>query len=79
MSVDAADRTGGDDVPTTQAVAPDTTAPAAPTGGVSADGTSVNGTGEPGATITVRQKDANKIVALSKGDRLRIVLEDLSG
>ncbi len=35
-------------------VAPDLTAPLAPLGTVSADGTLVNGSGEPGATVTVR-------------------------
>lgn len=36
-----------------QAVAPDLTLPAAPTADVTADGTAVVGTGEPGATVTV--------------------------
>ena len=34
-------------------IAPDITAPAAPTGAVTADGTTVNGSGEAGATITI--------------------------
>ncbi len=44
----------------TPALAPDITAPPAPTGTVSANGTAVTGTGEPGATVTVR--DANGTV-----------------
>ncbi|WP_210358191.1 BapA/Bap/LapF family large adhesin [Sphingomonas beigongshangi] len=40
--------------PTTVATAPDITAPAAPTGLVGADGTTIGGTGEPGATVTIR-------------------------
>ena len=39
--------------PPTSAVAPDITAPAAPTLSVAGDGTSVAGTGEPGATVTI--------------------------
>ncbi|QXT35501.1 BapA prefix-like domain-containing protein [Sphingomonas sanguinis] len=44
----------GNTSPPSPATAPDITAPLAPTGTVSTDGTLVNGTGEPGATVTVR-------------------------
>ncbi|WP_367268647.1 BapA/Bap/LapF family large adhesin [uncultured Sphingomonas sp.] len=44
----------GNTSPPSPATAPDLTAPLAPIGTVSADGTLVNGTGEPGATVTVR-------------------------
>jgi VCBS repeat-containing protein len=40
--------------PSTTAHAPDTTPPAAPTGAINPNGTIVTGTGEPGATVTVR-------------------------
>ncbi|WP_183988974.1 Ig-like domain-containing protein, partial [Sphingomonas zeae] len=40
--------------PTITLVAPDFTAPAAPTAIIAADGASIIGTGEPGATVTVR-------------------------
>jgi hypothetical protein len=43
----------GNPSPTTLAAAPDITAPSAPIANVSADGTSVTGTGEIGATVTV--------------------------
>ena len=44
----------GNDSPATTISAPDTTPPAAPSGQVSADGTILSGTGEAGATLTVR-------------------------
>ncbi|GAA3263739.1 hypothetical protein GCM10020258_29450 [Sphingomonas yabuuchiae] len=44
----------GNTSPPSPATAPDLTAPLAPLGTVSADGTLVTGTGEPGATVTVR-------------------------
>ncbi|SFR76225.1 BapA/Bap/LapF family large adhesin [Sphingomonas jatrophae] len=44
---------GGNASPATSVVAPDITAPAAPVATVAADGTSVSGTGEPGARVTV--------------------------
>jgi len=53
LSVTQADAAGNDSQAVTIAV-PDTTAPAAPVASVSADGTSVTGSGEPGATVTVR-------------------------
>ncbi|WP_440978095.1 BapA/Bap/LapF family large adhesin [Sphingomonas pseudosanguinis] len=48
---------GGNASPATTVTAPDTTAPAAPVATVSADGTTLTGTGEPGATVQVN--DAN--------------------
>ncbi|MBB4616502.1 BapA/Bap/LapF family large adhesin [Sphingomonas abaci] len=45
--------TAGNVSPATSVVAPDTTAPAAPTASVSSDGTTVIGTGEAGATVTI--------------------------
>ena len=52
VSVTLADAAGNVSPPTS-AVAPDITAPAAPTLSVGGDGTSVAGTGEPGATVTI--------------------------
>ncbi len=46
--------TAGNVSPGTSLTAPDITAPAAPTGVVAADGASIAGTGEAGATITIR-------------------------
>ncbi|WP_445115327.1 BapA/Bap/LapF family large adhesin [Acinetobacter sp. WZC-1] len=54
--------TAGNSSPSVSALAPDTTAPAAPTDvAVSADGTQVTGKGEPGATVTISDKDGNPI------------------
>ncbi len=53
LAVTQADAAGNTSPPS-PATAPDLTAPLAPQGTVSADGTLVNGTGEPGATVTVR-------------------------
>ncbi|MBN8813267.1 Ig-like domain-containing protein, partial [Sphingomonas sp.] len=53
VTVTQADPAGNVSAPTT-AHAPDTTPPAAPTGTVNPNGTIVTGTGEPGATVTVR-------------------------
>jgi sugar lactone lactonase YvrE len=57
--------------PTATIIAPDTTAPAAPIAGVSADGTTVSGTGEAGATVTIAgsagQPLATAIVAADGG------------
>ncbi len=47
----------GNASPTVPITAPDTTAPVAPTAAVSANGGAVTGTGEAGATITVRAAD----------------------
>jgi large repetitive protein len=47
--------------PPTPATAPDITAPLAPAGTVSADGLAVTGTGEPGATVTVRDATGTPI------------------
>jgi VCBS repeat-containing protein len=44
----------GNASPATPLIAPDLTAPAAPTITVAADGASVSGAGEPGATVTIR-------------------------
>ncbi len=53
LSVTQADATGNVSVAAFDA-APDTTAPAAPTAAITVDGTTVQGVGEPGATVTVR-------------------------
>jgi VCBS repeat-containing protein len=45
----------------TLVTAPDITAPAAPTLTITLDGTAANGTGEPGATVTVRNPDGSTI------------------
>ena len=64
--------TGGTRAPVA-ATAPDTTAPAAPSGvAVSADGTAVTGTTEPGATVTVKDAAGETLgtaVADENGDR----------
>ncbi|WP_315761726.1 BapA/Bap/LapF family large adhesin [Sphingomonas sp. Y38-1Y] len=52
---------GGNASPTTSVTAPDITAPAAPSAEVADDGTAVTGTGEPGATVTVRDAEGNVI------------------
>ncbi|MDV2470596.1 Ig-like domain-containing protein, partial [Acinetobacter chinensis] len=54
------DAAGNESTPV-EATAPDTTAPDAPTATVTPDGTAVTGTGEPGATILVKDKDGNTI------------------
>lgn len=56
LAVSQADAAGNTS-PSTQATAPDITAPDAPTASVSPDGAIVTGTGEPGATVTVRDPD----------------------
>ncbi|KQM73858.1 BapA/Bap/LapF family large adhesin [Sphingomonas sp. Leaf20] len=53
LSVTQADATGNVSVAAFDA-APDTTAPAAPTAFITTDGATVQGVGEPGATVTVR-------------------------
>ncbi|RDE04987.1 BapA/Bap/LapF family large adhesin [Sphingomonas aracearum] len=53
LSVVQADAAGNTSAPTALA-APDRTAPAAPTLAISADGAAVTGTGEPGASVTIR-------------------------
>ncbi|MEG3163993.1 Ig-like domain-containing protein [Sphingomonas sp. PB2P19] len=53
LQVSQADRAGNVS-PSTGTPAPDVTAPAAPTGTVAGDGASVVGTGEPGATVVIR-------------------------
>ncbi len=53
LSVTQADATGNVSVAAFDA-APDTTAPATPTAFITTDGTTVQGVGEPGATVTVR-------------------------
>ena len=52
ITVTQADAAGNDSPPVT-IVAPDVTAPAAPTISVTGDGSAVTGTGEPGATVTI--------------------------
>jgi VCBS repeat-containing protein len=51
----------GNASPPTLVTAPDITAPAAPTLAITLDGTAANGTGEPGATVTVRNPDGSTI------------------
>ncbi|GAA3263726.1 hypothetical protein GCM10020258_29420 [Sphingomonas yabuuchiae] len=53
LQVTQADATGNASTPAT-VIAPDLTAPLAPIGTVSGDGTSLTGTGEVGATVTIR-------------------------
>ncbi|WP_168371481.1 BapA/Bap/LapF family large adhesin [Sphingomonas sp. Leaf257] len=53
LQVTQADATGNASIPAT-VIAPDLTAPLAPIGTVSGDGTSLTGTGEVGATVTIR-------------------------
>ncbi|MFC4954265.1 Ig-like domain-containing protein, partial [Acinetobacter puyangensis] len=61
VKVTATDTANNESVPT-DATAPDTTAPAAPTDvAVSEDGTTVTGKGEPGTTVTVKDEDGNTI------------------
>jgi len=57
IQVDAA----GNASPPTLVTAPDITAPAAPTLAITLDGTAANGTGEPGATVIVRNPDGSTI------------------
>ncbi|MGP7796930.1 BapA/Bap/LapF family large adhesin [Sphingomonas sp. CLY1604] len=52
---------GGNVSPGTAALAPDLVAPAAPTLVVADDGASASGTGEPGATVTLRNPDGSVI------------------
>ncbi|MDH4744378.1 Ig-like domain-containing protein, partial [Sphingomonas sp. CBMAI 2297] len=52
----------GNHSPPTIVTAPDLSPPAAPTASVTPDGTSVTGTGEPGATVTVRDPDTGTTV-----------------
>jgi VCBS repeat-containing protein len=56
LQVVQADATGNVSTPVTP-IAPDLTAPAAPLGALAVDGTVVTGTGEAGATVTVRAAD----------------------
>ncbi|WP_230482123.1 BapA/Bap/LapF family large adhesin [Sphingomonas sp. Leaf21] len=56
LAVTQADATGNTSPPATT-IAPDLTAPPAPLGSLAADGASVTGTGEAGATVTVRAAD----------------------
>ncbi|RSN74809.1 type I secretion C-terminal target domain-containing protein [Acinetobacter haemolyticus] len=58
VDVTATDEAGNESDPT-EAVAPDTTAPAAPTAEFNEDGSEVSGTAEPGSTVTVKDKDGN--------------------
>lgn len=51
----------GNASPPTLVTAPDITAPAVPTLAITLDGTAANGTGEPGATVTVRNPDGSTI------------------
>lgn len=81
--------------PPTQAVAPDFTPPAAPSGIVAADGTTISGTGEAGATVTIRAADGTVIATAivdgtgafsapltpiqANGETLRLVQADATG
>ncbi|WP_180090438.1 Ig-like domain-containing protein, partial [Acinetobacter sp. YH12110] len=58
VDVTATDASGNESAPT-EAVAPDTTAPDAPTAEFNEDGSEVSGTAEPGSTVTVKDKDGN--------------------
>jgi VCBS repeat-containing protein len=60
VSVTQTDPTGNGS-PATDAVAPDFTAPGAPTGAVVSSGTTLIGTGEPGATVTVTAADGTPL------------------
>ncbi|MFN3776300.1 BapA/Bap/LapF family large adhesin [Sphingomonas parapaucimobilis] len=62
LAVTQADAAGNTSPPS-PATAPDLTAPLAPQGTLSADGTLVNGTGEPGATVTVRDVNGQPLGA----------------
>ena len=69
LQVTQADAIGNASAPVTP-IAPDLTAPAAPLGTLAADGTSVTGTGEAGATVTVRAADGTvlgSVVAAADG------------
>jgi hypothetical protein len=60
---------GGNTSPASDISAPDITAPDAPTGSVAADGVTVTGTGEAGATVTIRAADGTVLgTALVAGD-----------
>ncbi|WP_322964062.1 BapA/Bap/LapF family large adhesin [Sphingomonas fuzhouensis] len=94
LQVTQADAAGNVSAPVAP-VAPDLTAPLAPLGTISADGTSVNGTGEAGATVTVRSAtgqllgsavvaaDGSFAVPLSpaqtNGQTLSVVQADVAG
>ncbi len=58
---------GGNVSPPVEAVAPDLTAPVAPTLSIAADGASASGTGEPGATVTLRNPDGGIIGTVPVG------------
>ncbi len=58
---------GGNVSPPVEAVAPDLTAPVAPTLSIAADGASASGTGEPGATVTLRNPDGSIIGTVPVG------------
>ncbi|WP_180035499.1 MULTISPECIES: Ig-like domain-containing protein, partial [unclassified Acinetobacter] len=61
VDVTLTDKAGNESEPT-EATAPDTTAPAAPTDvAVSEDGTTVTGKGEPGSTVEIKDQDGNVI------------------
>ncbi len=51
----------------TEATAPDTTAPDAPTAAFSDDGTTVSGTAEPGSTVTVTDADGHSLGTATAG------------
>ncbi len=61
----------------TLVTAPDITAPAAPTLAITLDGTAANGTGEPGATVTVRNPDGSTIgtTVVAADGRYTVVLD----
>ncbi|TNH02777.1 hypothetical protein FHQ26_02995 [Testudinibacter sp. TR-2022] len=60
VSVTATD-TSGNTSPSSNAKAPDLTAPDMPTGEISDDGTAVIGKAEPGSTVKIYDKDGNEI------------------
>ncbi len=68
----------GNASPSATLTAPDTTGPTAPTGlSVSADGTSVQGTGEVGATVEVRDADGNLLgsITIPAGGSFQVPLD----
>jgi VCBS repeat-containing protein len=67
----------GNESPPAQIFAPDITAPDAPTGTLDADGLTLTGTGEAGATVTVTDADGNVIgSAIVAGDGTYTALLD---
>ncbi|WP_165971136.1 BapA/Bap/LapF family large adhesin [Luteimonas terrae] len=66
LRVTATDAAGNVSNPTS-VIAPDLTAPEAPTASISADGVTISGNAEPGATVTVYDTDGNPIAETVAG------------